>query len=93
MKTSDLKDAGSTGRVFVQLCGEARSSEKHLVSSYMEDAFERGAVDEFLLESSFSLGPLTHLIIEHEGKCNADKWHLEHMEVTDINNNNVLTKS
>lgn len=90
--TSNLKDAGTDGRVFIQLHGNKTISDKHLVSSYKKDAFERGAVDEFLIESTLSLGSLTHLNIEHEGGNSSKRWHLDHVEVDDISEAKVRMK-
>ncbi|GMH36686.1 hypothetical protein BSKO_04559 [Bryopsis sp. KO-2023] len=82
--TSNIKGAATDSNVFVDLIGKSRSSGPIPLKSKKKDTFERGEVDEFVLEFPFTMGPLTELRIWHDDRGLGSGWHLDHVVVKEM---------
>ncbi|KAK3253157.1 hypothetical protein CYMTET_37584 [Cymbomonas tetramitiformis] len=84
--TSDLKNAGTDANVSVVVFGNKGMSGPRPLPAGKE-AFERGSVDYFVIETDNDLGELERLQIGHDDKGWFAGWHLSHVEVTSMTTN------
>lgn len=82
--TSDQKDAGTTGEVYVKLYGEKDSSREIWVNSIQQTNrgqstsyhFTRGSTVEVYLPPCPQLGEITKLKVGHNGAGSSPSWFL-----------------
>uniref|UniRef100_A0A672GMT9 Polycystic kidney disease 1 like 2a n=1 Tax=Salarias fasciatus TaxID=181472 RepID=A0A672GMT9_SALFA len=76
--------ASTSSQVTVTLLGDAGSSEPHHLSDPRKIVFERGAVDLFLLCTSFSLGDLQGIRLWHNNSGDHPAWFVSTVTVQDL---------
>ena len=87
VKTSDIWNAGTDGRVWLTLNGEFGTSEQleldNLAAKSPKSLFEKGMFDTFYvdLHNQAKLGELSWLRFTHQAKQKGLGWHLEHVVV------------
>jgi hypothetical protein len=65
--TSDLRGAGTDAGVYLILCGQQGSSGQLQLEAAGRDLFERGTVDQFVVESP-PVGAISSIRIGHDNK-------------------------
>ncbi|RTG90643.1 uncharacterized protein DC041_0002340 [Schistosoma bovis] len=96
--TSDQKDAGTTGEVYVKLYGEKDSSREIWVNSIQQTNrgqstsyhFTRGSTVEVYLPPCPQLGEITKLKVGHNGAGSSPSWFLNRVIVDDLRMNRVF---
>lgn len=78
--TSDLRNAGTSARVFVELHGSEGTSPPQALDNAPTN-FQRAARDEFAWEGS-AIGQLQSIRVWQDGSGNSPAWHLDMIEVT-----------
>ncbi|KAG2432966.1 hypothetical protein HXX76_008694 [Chlamydomonas incerta] len=80
--TSDIRGAGTDANVHFVMHGTLGDGTRHILSSGQDD-FERGMVNEFLIEDE-ELGDLLEVTVGHDNTGNGPSWHLDHITVTNL---------
>ncbi|CAH8570297.1 unnamed protein product [Schistosoma margrebowiei] len=96
--TSDQKDAGTTGEVYVKLYGEKDSSREIWVNSIHQTNrgqstsyhFTRGSTVEVYLPPCPQLGEITKLKVGHNRTGSSPSWFLNKVIVDDLRMNRVF---
>ncbi|XP_018651766.1 putative loxhd1 [Schistosoma mansoni] len=96
--TSDQKDAGTTGEVYVKLYGEKDSSREIWVNSINQKNrrqptsyhFTRGSTVEVYLPPCPQLGEITKLKVGHNRAGSSPSWFLNKVIVDDLRMNRVF---
>lgn len=94
--TSDVPDAGTTARVYMELNGTSNSSSPKELSnpvsssssSHKQQPFQRRQADCFILKC-FDLGEVQRLTIWHDGSGSKPSWNLAYVEVQHMPNGPV----
>ncbi|XP_069554807.1 polycystin-1-like protein 2 [Brachyistius frenatus] len=76
--------ASTSSEVTVTLLGAEANSEPHHLSDAKKPAFERGAVDLFLLTTPFSLGDLQSVRLWHNNTGSHPNWYVGNIMVQDL---------
>jgi len=76
--TGDIRNAGTSAKVFIELFGEKESSGR---IDLAEGKFERGMADKMIIESPKLLSPLTQVLIGHDNSGSGAGWYLDRVEV------------
>ena len=64
--TGDVKNAGTSANVFVELFGGRSGRETSGRILLQDGQYERGKIDEFRIESPSNLTPLSQILIGHD---------------------------
>jgi len=80
--TSDLRSAGTSANVTVQLVGDADYTHKIKIKGPGKN-FERGAKDAFRV-STINVGPLRHILVRKDDAGFSSDWHLHAVEVFNL---------
>lgn len=80
VKTSDVRGAGTSARVFINITGELGDTGDRLLDASRSN-FSRDGQDEFLIEA-VNCGELQKVRIGHDNKGLAPGWHLDTVEVS-----------
>ena len=80
VKTSDVRGAGTSARVFINITGELGDTGDRLLDASRSN-FSRDGQDEFLIEA-VNCGELQKVRIGHDNKGLAPGWHLDSVEVS-----------
>ena len=64
--TGDVKNAGTSAKVFIELFGGKAGEETSNRIMLQDGHFDRGKVDEFHVESPKFLTPLSQILIGHD---------------------------
>jgi hypothetical protein len=65
--TSDIRGAGTDAGVYITLCGQQGSSAQLQLDTAGRDLFERGTVDEFVVDSP-PVGAISSILVGHDNK-------------------------
>ncbi|GAB4821886.1 hypothetical protein N2152v2_008932 [Parachlorella kessleri] len=82
LHTSDLRAAGTSACVWVQLHGAAGSSDVQKVQGTPK-SYQRGAVDTHAFTCG-ALGDLRKLTVGHDGMGDSPSWHLQKLTEMDV---------
>ncbi|KAG2501257.1 hypothetical protein HYH03_001064 [Edaphochlamys debaryana] len=83
--TSDLRGAGTDANVHLIMHGALGDGVRHILSSGVDD-FERGMVNEFMVEDE-ELGDLFEITVGHDNTGQGPSWHLDHVAITNLKTN------
>ncbi|XP_059507518.1 polycystin-1-like protein 2 [Stegostoma tigrinum] len=84
IQTGHRKGAATTAKVVIMLIGSKGHSDPHFLTDSEKHVFERGAVDEFLLTTFFSLGDLQSIRLWHDNSGSSPSWYVNHVTVLDV---------
>ncbi|XP_043563449.1 polycystic kidney disease protein 1-like 2 [Chiloscyllium plagiosum] len=87
IQTGHRKGAATTAKVVIMLIGSKGQSDPHFLTDSEKPVFERGAVDEFLLTTFFSLGTLQSIRLWHDNSGSSPSWYVNHVTVLDVEAN------
>ena len=79
--TGDVKNAGTSAKVYVELIGGKHEDESSGRIYLKEGEFERGKIDRIHIEAGKMLSPLSRLIVGHDNSGPGPGWFLDHVEV------------
>jgi lipoxygenase homology domain-containing protein 1 len=80
--TSDLKNAGTDASVSMTLYGDKGKTDEIPLNN-KSDNFESGKCDKFKIETN-DIGQPFKLRIQHDNKGLASGWHLDHIEIENM---------
>ncbi|EKX43117.1 hypothetical protein GUITHDRAFT_163929 [Guillardia theta CCMP2712] len=86
--TGNSPDAGSRGRVFIQLHGQRGSAGPmvELRNPSLHDVFERGQKDLFIIKGK-EIGALSHVSVKFSADGGRGSWHLDGIIVRNLRSN------
>ncbi|XP_056899463.1 polycystic kidney disease protein 1-like 2 [Takifugu flavidus] len=84
VSTGHRRGASTSSQVVVTLLGADGNSEPHHLTDPKKQVFERGAVDVFLLTTSFSLGDLNAVRLWHNNSGSHPAWFVGTVVVQDL---------
>ncbi|XP_038661912.1 polycystic kidney disease protein 1-like 2 [Scyliorhinus canicula] len=84
VQTGHRKGAATTAKVVIVLRGSEGHSDSHLLTDSEKPVFERGAVDEFLLTTFFSLGELQSIRLWHDNSGRSPAWFVNRVTILDV---------
>ncbi|GCC27690.1 hypothetical protein chiPu_0006116 [Chiloscyllium punctatum] len=87
IQTGHRKGAATTAKVVIMLIGSKGQSDPHFLTDSEKPVFERGAADEFLLTTFFSLGTLQSIRLWHDNSGSSPSWYVNHVTVLDVEAN------
>ncbi|XP_072374082.1 polycystin-1-like protein 2 isoform X2 [Scyliorhinus torazame] len=84
VQTGHRKGAATTAKVVIILRGSEGHSDSHFLTDSEKPVFERGAVDEFLLTTFFSLGELQSIRLWHDNSGRSPSWFVNRVTILDV---------
>ncbi|XP_061166198.1 lipoxygenase homology domain-containing protein 1-like [Saccostrea echinata] len=88
VKTSEEKDSGTSAQVYLTAFGTKGQSQKQPLGSGQQgqSEFTPGAVSEFNVDFG-DIGELLKIRLEHNNKNDSASWHVDWVEMTDVDTN------
>lgn len=87
--TGMRRKAGTTANVGMKIYGEDGSSNAFLLKSPSRPTLTQGSLDSFLINTSESVGDLTHIRLWHDNSGNDPAWYVKEIAIQDVQTSQV----